>query len=667
MTLPETPLHQLARAIGITPGWRDVDGVERHTGDDALGAVLGALGYACGTAAQARASLTLAGERHHAAPALLVTEVGEETPLPLSVAVPAALKADVTGAGGMTRAIPVSGGMLGPIDTPGYFDVKLGGQVLQLAVAPARCPAPPAPRGLRRWGAAVQIPALRGRTPRAFGNFADLADAAEVLGRHGADALAINPVHALYPGVGDDFSPYSPSSRQFLNTAMGDPALLGLQPLPAGPAPALIDWPTALPDRLGHLRAVFGALSADRRATIAADNLAEGQALARHALFDALDCHFRPRGLDGWQQWPADYHDPSGTAAQAFAASHAEDVEFHAFAQWLARRGLEQAQQRAQGAGMPVGLIADLAVGVRPGGSDCWAMPDAMLRGLTIGAPPDPLGPLGQNWGITSFSPQGLRESGYAPFIAMLRAALRSAGGLRIDHAFGLARLWVVPAGGTSGDGAYLTYPFLDLVRLACLEAHLAGAMIVAEDLGTAPFGFTPAIESRAMPGMRVLWFQRAEDHGFIGAQDYPADALAMTGTHDTATVAGWWSGRDLDWADRLGRLPEGMDRAVAEDIRAWDRGLLWSTIGTGDPRPAPQDTAPVVDAALAHVARSPAVIAIAPLEDLLGAVEQPNLPGTISGTTGGHPNWQQRLDAPLADLLDNPSVRARMEVMGGH
>ena len=241
----------------------------------------------------------------------------------------------------------------------------------------------------------------------------------------------------------------------------------------------------------------------------------------------------------------------------------------------------------------------------------------------------------------------------------MLRAALRSAGALRIDHAFGLSRLWVIPEGGGSLDGAYLSYPFLDLARLVTLEAHRAGAAIIAEDLGTAPPGFTHAVTSRAMLGMRVLWFERAADHGFIGAHDYPADCAAMTGTHDTPTVAGWWRGRDLDWAAQLGRLPAEVSRAKAEEIRDWDRGLLWSTLAGGE-RPASDDPAPAVEAALAHVARSPAVLALAPVEDLLAEDEQPNLPGTVTE----HPNWRRRQSAPLADLLHDPATARRVDAM---
>ena len=364
-------------------------------------------------------------------------------------------------------------------------------------------------------------------------------------------------------------------------------------------------------DRAHHVATrIRPALDAGQRLRIARASEAEGPALRRHATFDALDCHFRRRGAKDWRDWPARYRKPDSAAVARFATEHAEEIEFHLSAQWLAREGLDAVQAQATAAGMAIGLIADLAVGVHPGGSDSWATPEAMLHGLTIGAPPDPLGPLGQNWSITGFSPAGLRDSGYQPWIAMLRSALRSAGGLRIDHAFGLARLWVIPEGCDSAQGAYLTYPFLDLVRLVTLEAHRANALIIAEDLGTAPSGFTQAVSERNMLGMRVLWFERAEDYGFIGAHDYPANCVAMTGTHDTPTVAGWWSGRDLDWAEKLGRLPEGVDRQKAEEIRDWDRGLLWSTIGS-EGRPAADNPEPAVHAALAHIGKSPAVIAL--------------------------------------------------------
>ncbi len=645
-------LYALAEAAGVACHWRDVDGRDRLAGDDALAAILCALGHETGNSRQMKRSMAALAERARGLPAMIVTEVGLATAIPIG-----ALRAEITGKDGMTRPVAIDSGSLAAIDHPGYYTLTLDGRSLTLAVAPRRCPLP-TPDSRRVWGAAIQIPALRGADSRGFGGFAELSDAARTLAGCGCNAIAVNPVHAMFPGSGKNFSPYSPSSRTFLNSAMGDPALVGLPPFPGSEASGLIDWPTALPQRLADLRTSFAGLPPEMRAQIAANSADGGDALRRHATFDALDCHFRPGGADGWRDWPTAFQHPDSAAVADFARANADDIEFHLFAQWLARESLDLAQRGARDAGMDIGLIADLAVGVHLSGSDTWAMRDSMLRGLTIGAPPDPLGPLGQNWCITGFSPDGLRTTGFQPWIDMVRSALRSAGGLRIDHAFGLARLWVIPEGEESSQGAYLTYPFLDLVRLLTLEAHCAASLIIAEDLGTAPYGFTQAVADRNMLGMRVLWFERAADDGYIGAQDYPSNGVAMTGTHDTPTLAGWWSGLDLDWADRLGRLPEGTDRAEAEEVRNWDRGLLWSTLTGGSDRPAPDDTAPLVDAALAHIAQTPAKLVVVPLEDILGAVEQPNLPGT----TTEHPNWRRRLTDPLATLLDTPDVERRLK-----
>lgn len=644
-------LHALAQGCGVARTWTDVEGRQQVVSDDALAAVLSALGHATGSEWQIARSLVAVTARGADLPPMLVADDGDIITLPIS-----ASRAEITGEDGITRPLGIDGNRLTITAAPGYYNLVLDRRTIRLAVAPPKCPLPAqAPR--RPWGVSVQIPALRRERPAPFGTFGELVQAARAFGTSGADALAINPVHALFPGHGVGYSPYSPSSRLFLNGALGDPAIAGLPPLPATEGAPLIDWGTALPRRLQDLRAAFAALDPARRAAITATDDAM---LRRHALFDALDCHFRPSGAHGWRDWPAAFHDPTGPAATRFASEQADEIAFHQFVQWLARQGLAAAQGAAKDAGMAIGLIGDLAVGVDPSGSDAWSLRDAMLDGLTIGAPPDQLGPLGQNWSITSFSPDGLRTAGYAPWIAMIRAGLATGGGLRIDHAFGLARLWVIPAGGATQDGAYLHYPFEDLIRLATLEAHLAGGLVIAEDLGTAPYGFTNAVTARQMLGMRVLWFERAADHGFIGAADYEPLSAAMTGTHDTVTVAGWWRGRDLDWAEQLGRLPQGTSRAEAEAIRDWDRGLLWSTLDHQRPRPASDNPAPVVDAALRHIAQTPACLALVTLEDLLGEEDQPNLPGTVSE----HPNWRRRCDAPIEALLADPVTARRCAIL---
>lgn len=650
-----TKIHALADAIGVARSWWDVFGNEQKVEDDALATIAAALGYPATSEAEAAASLARLEEERRRPPTLIVTEVGRPTPLPEGV-----WRGELVAEDGTARDVALERPVLPAIDEPGYYRLDVGGSEVRLAVAPRACHGFGAIGHRRLWGPAIQIPSLRGREGEAFGHLGLLDEAVRLFADRGADAVMINPLHALFPGYGVDYSPYSPSSRRFLNVAMGDPRLMGLPALPAHPSVGLIDWEEALPRRLADLRALFDGLDAERRAEIAEECRAGGAALHRHAVFDALDARFRPDGAAGWQDWPAAFHDPDGAAVSRFAAENADEVAFHLFCQWLAAGSLAAVQKTARDAGMAVGLVADLAVGVHTGGSDSWSMREHLLEGLTIGAPPDPLGPLGQNWMLTSFSPRGLRDSGYAPWIATLRAALSRAGGLRIDHAFGLSRLWLAPAGRESCDGAYISYPFAELTRLAALESHRAGAIIVAEDLGTKPYGFAEAIAEKEMLGMRVLWFERAADHGFIGPRDYVPMSVAMTGTHDTATVAGWWRGCDLDWADRLGRLPADTSRQRAEERRAWDRGLLWATFGGSEPRPDPDDAAPVVEAALRHIGRAGSCLAIAPLEDILALEEQPNLPGTVHE----HPNWRRRLDAPLGDLLADPATASRVDAL---
>jgi 4-alpha-glucanotransferase len=308
---------------------------------------------------------------------------------------------------------------------------------------------------------------------------------------------------------------------------------------------------------------------------------------------------------------------------------------------------------------MGIGLIADLAVGMDPAGSHAWGSPDDLLTGLSVGAPPDNLNRDGQGWGLTTFSPTALRRTGYAPFLATLRAALRHAGGVRIDHVLGLSRLWLVPEGASPTQGAYLAMPQDDLLRLIALEAHTAGALVIGEDLGTVPEGFRPAMAARGVLGMRVLAFERDHHGVFIPPAHWQPDALAMTSTHDMPPVAGWWQGGDLDWHARLHAAAAATPGAHAAR-RAEAESLWHAATGAGlafGPPPPPGQPQPAVDAAIAYIAATPCALAIAPVEDLLGLTDAPNLPGTIDE----HPNWRRRLATPLPDALGQPPVAARL------
>ena len=653
-----TDLHRLAAAAGLQVDWRDAHDRPQRVADDALIRLLGTMGHDAQTPAAIAASRARIAE---ASPATFASvDVGEPTVLPRGTPSGAAeLRLD----DGTVIATWIDqagdAAMLPAIDVIGYHDLRVGDRSIRIAVAPPRARRIADLAGRPRiWGPAVQISSLRDVAARRHGDFTALAHTAAAFAAQGADAIAISPVHALFPADSARFSPYAPSSRLFSNILLADPATIA--PMEGDDDGGdLIDWQAAIPRRLAALRVAF-AQSGPFADEIAAFRVAGGIDLVRHALFDALLDHFHDSGASGWRQWPAAFHDPDGAAVTAFAAEHEAAIDFYVFAQWLAARGLTSAQRRARAAGMAIGLIADLAVGMDPGGSHAWSRRDDLLDGLSIGAPPDLLGPDGQNWGITGFRPDALLATNFDAFIATLRAALDHAGGIRIDHALGLRRLWVVPQGVPASEGAYLTYPMEHMLRILAIESHRADAVVIGEDLGTVPEGLRPALRERAVMGMQVLWFEKADDR-FVDPRAWRPDAAAMTGTHDLATVAGWWTERDIDWTWALGRTTQAASQAEDRAIRAHDRGRLWEALccsgaAQGD-MPAVDDPAPVVDAALDHVARTPCEIAILPMEDVIGLREAPNLPGTIDE----HPNWRRRMPDDSATLLGRPEVVARL------
>ncbi|WP_233130562.1 4-alpha-glucanotransferase [Sphingomonas jeddahensis] len=568
-----------------------------------------------------------------------------ETPfLSITAGEPVHLPGAPTGTADLTledgTAIPLALGQ-DTITQIGYHHLQLGRRSYTIAVAPARCPQPPG----RGWGLAIQIPSLRDDHPTAYGSYATLAKAAAAFGRSGATALAISPTHALFPADPTRFSPYAPSSRLFHNVALADPSLIGM-PFPTEPAPDLIDWPDAQRFRLKHLRFAFESAGPEIEAAVSAYAAQHGPPLIDHARFDALQWHMNVRA---GSHWPTELRDPASPAVQRFAAEHAQDVAFFTFLQWLADQGLANAQKSAR-EHMAIGLIADLAVGTDRGGSHGWSDPRDLLTGVTIGAPPDPLGPDGQNWGISALDPFALARSGFAPFINTIRTALRHAGGLRIDHAIGLDRLWIVPDHATAADGAYLDMPGETLKNIVAIEARRAGAIVIAEDLGTVPPGLREDLSRRGMLGMRVLPFERDKQGGFVSAAQWDSDAVAMTGTHDTPTVVGWWKGRDVEWRAAISGQPANLEERTKE------RNSLAQALDVSGT--APEE--PPLDQVLEAVAGSPAPLAIFPLEDLLGIEEQPNLPGTVDE----HPNWRRRMPDNTAALLARPAVAQRTHIL---
>jgi 4-alpha-glucanotransferase len=676
-------LRQLAVKAGIAPRWTEQNGAEREVSAQSLRFILQALGLPAGTDADLRQSLATveAGANLSAQSRFTTARTGQTVVLP--IAAQAGSPVELTLDGGTRRTVRSEEGYDGSLtlpafDRPGYHTVHRDDGDFIIATAPERCITfADLNGGQAGFGLAAQIYSLRSPQDGGIGNFAGVAALGRRAAAHGADALAISPVHALYGASPEHFSPYSPSTRLFYNPLHADPAALlpeamlrevtareGLgEEMDRFATLHQIDWPAATALRQRLLRALFEALRAKDGsggpARAALDRaLAEASPLLRsHAVFEVLHAAQLRRNPQAWswRSWDAPFRDPDGPAVAAFAAEHAAEVDYQIFLQWLTASSYGAAQSACREAGMKVGLIADLAIGMDASGSHAWSRQHEVLGGLSVGAPPDYYAAEGQSWGLTTFSPRGLAASGFSPFIETLRASLRHVGGIRIDHVMGLSRLWLVPEGASALDGAYVAFPSETLFRLVALESWRHGAIVIGEDLGTLPDGFRDDLRRQGVAGLRVLRFERT-DHSYIAPEHWDAGAVALTTTHDLVPTAGWWAGSDLEPAE------DGIDH---EGIRAWDRGLLWGAfqeagVAEGE-RPAPEDTDPVVDAAIRFIARTPCTLKLLPIEDALGIRTQPNVPGT----TTEKPNWRHRLDGEAGTLLDDERVRRRLADLG--
>lgn len=704
-------LAALADTAGVAREWTDASGDQKGVTDDSLRAVLNALGLPCNTARQCRESQAGLLAIHAAGllPPLITATCGipGRLPLPASVAgTPCRIELENGGVIESTVTLD-DGGMpchIG-VDHPGYHRLLIGDDLTILAAAPARCfsvadaltgvaataersvvTGTSAPEPVRCWGLGVQLYSLRRPGDGGIGDFTALNALTRQAAMAGASTLAISPVHAMFSGDTTRYSPYGPSSRLFLNALHIDPAAVRGQPaltavlatldtetraeLERVEQATLIDWPAAGRIRLRLLRALFdqSAISADPDAAFDAEFSAfrkrGGEALEDHARFEMLHAlQLQQGGTGDWRDWSASLQDPRSAEVAALAAAHRSEVDFHVFLQWQAAKGLANAQASARQVGMPIGLIADLAIGADRGGSQAWSRQKQMINGLSVGAPPDIINTRGQDWGLGAFSPHAMKAQGFQAYIEMLRAVFAHCGGVRIDHVLGLARLWLVPDGRPSSEGAYLQYPLQDLLRLIALESHRHRSIVIGEDLGTVPAGFDTRLADAALLGIRVLYFER-DQNGFKTPASWSDQAMATTTTHDLPTVAGWWAGHDIDWRAKLDLLAVEQSVEHAHTERAGEREALWKAFVrdgvTTAPMPATGDGADVIDAAIAYVAATPAPLVIIPIEDALGLEQQPNLPGTVDT----HPNWRRRLPQPVANLFDDPRVRQRFAVL---
>lgn len=672
-------LERMAALVGISPDYTDAFGKSVETGPDTRQALLAALGLDLASEAGARESLARL-ERLKNGPVPAVVAIDAENPSTVEFRTKAGPQAwiliEENGAVHEGRLAKDDDALDLPALPTGYHRLRIGDRETTVIAAPPRCWEPDALAGdARFWGATAQIYSLRSERDFGIGDYSDVGLFAENVGRLGGAFLGLSPVHALFASDRSKISPYSPSSRLFLESIYVDPTAVdgfaesGAQALLKNPdaqerlarlqRASLIDYDQVWAFKRPLLDALWGHFKkAGARDAFEAFRRAGGEALEAHATFEALSEHFRDQGLFWVGDWPDAYRSVHAAAVRRFRLDHAERVEFHTWLQWLADSQLSQAAERAEAAGLPIGLYRDLAVGADGGGSEIWAAPERYAPGLSIGAPPDPLGPQGQDWGLPPFNPLTLEEQGLAAFRDLVSANMRHAGAIRIDHAFQLQRLFLIPSGAPASQGAYVDYPFEAMLAVLRVESHRAQCLVIAEDLGTAPEGFSDAIMESGVLSYRVLPFER-EGAAFKKPHHYPRPALAVLTTHDLPTFVGWWRGLDIDLRQTLGIFEP--DHAEHErDARAADKRHLAAALKEdGLLSSAQVPEMPPLEETVRYLARTSSVLAALQIEDASGELNQPNMPGMDVG----HPNWRRRLSNTIEAIAAPGSLMRKLAV----
>lgn len=671
-------LTELAESYGVSISYEDNNGVHREVSAETVTAVLAAFGVNAGTP-EAIEDALIARNRESAAEGLAPSTIVREG----STAYVAA-PADCT-----TLGLLLEDGTeltLGPDaddadafrlpDTlpTGYHTLTAhtaAGEVsAALIVVPRFLGMPAATEGRRVWGYGVQLYSVHSRHSWAFGDLVDLAELAEWSAAAGAGYLLTNPLHAAEPTVPISDSPYSPSNRRFLNPVYvrpeaiaryteGPPSLrarvdrIRQRLLVQLAGSDLIDRDAVWTAKIAALQAIYDSTPPDqRRLVVPAATPSEDAALREFATWCAVaELHGQdPAG------WPGELRDVSSPQVARFAAEQSARVDFYRWLQVITAEQLATAQRRARGAGMPIGIVTDLAVGVGTLSAEVWAEASLYARGATIGAPPDAYNSLGQGWGLAAWRPDRLAASGYRPFRDLVRGMLRGCGGLRIDHIMGLFRLWWIPAGHGPREGAYVRYDYDAMVGILMLEAARAGALIVGEDLGTVQPWVRDYLAERGVLGTSVLWFEN-DRHGMpLAPEQYREYCMASVTTHDLAPTAGYLHGTHVAVRDRLGLLGQPVAAARAEledDLDRWrailaDRGMLCACDAAAPAPPAqrPHPSEPV-DATEAEIlalhrylVATPARVLCAALTDATGDRQMQNQPGTVNE----YPNWRVRL-----------------------
>jgi (1->4)-alpha-D-glucan 1-alpha-D-glucosylmutase len=679
MTKRDSLLERLAELVGISSEYKDAFGREVETTPDTRDSILTALGLSIATETEVQASIDrLERLREGLLPAVLVASADSPDRITFRETPPQDKWVLIEESGKVHEGRIAKGA--NAFDLPalpmGYHQLRVGEFSATLIAAPDQCWQPDALKAeARLWGASAQVYSLRSSTDHGIGDYSDVALAAEGVGALGGSFLGLSPVHALFAADRSKISPYSPSSRLFLESIYIDPS--AVEGFVESGAKALLDDESAQ-ERLSKLQnaplidytqvwatkhPLLEALwkhfqSSGDRNTFDAFRRSGGDGLEAHATFEALSEYFRERNLHWIGQWPEPYRSVHSEEVRQFRISHRDRISFHAWLQWQADRQLAKAAERAHAAGLTIGLYRDLAVGADGGGSEIWATPERFAPGLAVGAPPDPLGPQGQNWGLPPFNPLTLEEQGLAAFRDLVASNMRHAGAIRIDHAFQLQRLFLIPSGAPASQGAYVDYPFEAMLAVLRVESHRARCLVIAEDLGTAPKGFSDAIMNSGVLSYRVLPFER-EEASFKKPDDYPRPAMAVITTHDLPTFIGWWRGLDIDLRQTLAVFDPAT--AINERLaREGDKKEFANALAKQNLLPSPDvPHEPPLEAAVRYLARTTCALTALQIEDASGELNQPNMPGMDASL----PNWRRRLSNTLETIMAPNSLMAQLSV----
>lgn len=513
--------------------------------------------------------------------------------------------------------------------------------------------------GRPHWALAVQLYALRSRRNWGHGDFGDLLWLIKLAASRGAAAIGLNPLHALFAERAEEASPYAPNSRIYLN-----PLYIDIAAIPEFPgievtglaekiatlrAGDMIDYRRVAETKMAGLKFSYesfrDAPRSERRADFDAYVREQGKSLLQFACFETLRSRHFPKG---WPEWPSPWNSPDSASLQAFKKEHRHECEFHEFVQWIADRQLQTCRDTAQQCGMTIGLYIDLAVGMHPRGADAWGQQDIVPADVSVGSPPDEFNPAGQDWGLSPFNPGALAADDFAAIRRLMKAAMRHAGAIRLDHVMGLQRVFMIPKGCGAAEGTYVRFPFEALLRVIAEESLRSHCIVIGEDLGTVPEDFRDVLARWGLWSYRVMLFERKSDGRFLMPETYPAEALATFNTHDLPTVRGWLDGHDLKIKRAIGLDPGETDEARSDAKQKLLAILTERSYGDCD-----------ISGVVAFLSATPSLLVVIALDDVLNARDQTNIPGTIDQ----YPNWRRKLPVMLDELENYETFQNVAEV----